>query len=131
MSLDVLIAQAEAWARDDPDPAAAAELRGLVERKAEAEVRDAFAGRLQFGTAGLRGVLGGGTNRMNRAVVRRTSLGFATLDEEHPKQGERREEQNPDIDKPAFGVLLAFLQLLLHVRVQLILHLDRRMLIAR
>ena len=77
MSLDELMAQAEAWAREDPDPDTASELRGLVERKAEAELRDAFAGRLQFGTAGLRGVIGPGPNRMNRAVVRQATAGLA------------------------------------------------------
>jgi phosphomannomutase len=77
LTLDDLTARAEAWARDDPDPDAARELRGLIERKAEAELRDAFAGRLQFGTAGLRGVIGPGPNRMNRAVVRQATAGLA------------------------------------------------------
>src|SRR5260221_12833911 len=49
----------------------------MVEPKAEADVRDAFAGRLQFGTAGLRGVIGPGRNRMNRAVVRQATAGLA------------------------------------------------------
>ena len=66
MSLDDLFARAEAWARDDPDPGTAAELRGLVASRAAAELKDAFAGRLQFGTAGLRGIIGPGPNRMNR-----------------------------------------------------------------
>jgi phosphomannomutase len=77
LSLDELIAQAEAWARGDPDPDTAAEARGLVERRAEAELRDAFGGRLQFGTAGLRGLIGPGRNRMNRAVVRQATAGLA------------------------------------------------------
>ncbi len=77
MSLDDLFAQAEAWARDDPDPATAAELRGLGARHAAAELQDAFAGRLQFGTAGLRGIIGPGPNRMNRAVVRQATAGLA------------------------------------------------------
>lgn len=76
-ALEELIGRAEAWARDDPDPASAAELRGLVERRAEADLRDAFAGRLEFGTAGLRGVIGPGPNRMNRAVVRQATAGLA------------------------------------------------------
>jgi phosphomannomutase len=77
LNLDELIGQAEAWARDDPDPDTAAEVRRLVEGKAEAELRDAFAGRLQFGTAGLRGVIGPGRNRMNRAVVRQATAALA------------------------------------------------------
>ena len=38
---------------------------------------DRFAGSLEFGTAGLRGILGAGPNRMNRAVILRTTLGLA------------------------------------------------------
>jgi len=77
VSLEDLFARAEAWARDDPDPGTAAELRGLMARRAAAELGDAFAGRLQFGTAGLRGIIGPGPNRINRAVVRQATAGLA------------------------------------------------------
>ena len=43
----------------------------------EAEIRDRFAVSLQFGTAGLRGTLGAGTNRMNIWVVRQATQGLA------------------------------------------------------
>jgi phosphomannomutase len=69
--------QAEAWRRDDPDPETARELERLVAAGDQAGLRDRFAGALEFGTAGLRGVLGAGPNRMNRAVVRRTTAGLA------------------------------------------------------
>ena len=77
MSLDDLFARAETWARDDPDPGTAAEVRALLARRAAAELQDAFAGRLQFGTAGLRGIIGPGPNRMNRAMVRQATGGLA------------------------------------------------------
>ncbi|PFG15875.1 phosphomannomutase [Propionicimonas paludicola] len=73
----------QAWLRDDPDPATAAELRGLLERAeagdaaAEAELSSAFAGRLEFGTAGLRGRLGPGPARMNRVLVSQAAAGLA------------------------------------------------------
>ncbi|MBV9096377.1 MAG: phospho-sugar mutase [Streptosporangiaceae bacterium] len=66
----------EGWIAEDPDPGDRAELRELLDRAsaglpgAEAELRDRFAGRLTFGTAGLRGAVAAGPNRMNRAVVK-------------------------------------------------------------
>jgi phosphomannomutase len=70
-------AKAEAWLREDPDPATVEELRGVLARGDLADLSDRFLGDLEFGTAGLRGVLGAGPNRMNRAVVRRTTAGLA------------------------------------------------------
>jgi phosphomannomutase len=78
-----LIDTARAWLSEDPDPATAAELEALI-AKTEAgdadaadELADAFDGTLQFGTAGLRGRLGPGSNRMNRIVVARAAAGLA------------------------------------------------------
>lgn len=65
---------AEAWIADDPDPATRAELTALLDD--EAALSDRFSGLLDFGTAGLRGALGAGPNRMNRVVVRRVAAGL-------------------------------------------------------
>ena len=70
-------AQAEVWLAADPDPVTRAELSGLLEAADVTGLRDRFADPLQFGTAGLRGALGAGPARMNRAVVRRTTAGVA------------------------------------------------------
>jgi len=72
-------AAAEAWLADDPDERDRAELRGLLDAGpgAAAELADRFRGRLTFGTAGLRGVVGAGPNRMNRAVVRAATAALA------------------------------------------------------
>jgi phosphomannomutase len=72
-----LRASASSWLADDPDPSTRAELAGLLEAGDAAAVADRFAGRLTFGTAGLRGVMRAGPNGMNRAVVRRTAAGLA------------------------------------------------------
>jgi len=69
--------RARAWRQADPDPETAAEVDRLLEARDEAGLSDRFSGALEFGTAGLRGVLGAGPNRMNRAVVRRTTAGLA------------------------------------------------------
>ncbi|HEY2879881.1 MAG TPA: phospho-sugar mutase [Nocardioides sp.] len=72
-----LIERARAWAADDPDPTTRAELEALLEQGETAELADRFDGTLEFGTAGLRGELGAGSNRMNRVVVTRTAAGLA------------------------------------------------------
>jgi phosphomannomutase len=67
------------WIADDPDPATRDELLRLLAQPdpAATDLGDRFAGLLQFGTAGLRGVIGAGPNRMNRAVVARATWGVA------------------------------------------------------
>ncbi|MGH7439397.1 MAG: phospho-sugar mutase [Polyangiaceae bacterium] len=73
-----LRAEAKRWIEGDPDPVTRAELQELLARPAAAaDLADRFAGELEFGTAGLRGVLGAGPNRMNRAVVARATWGLA------------------------------------------------------
>lgn len=67
---------AREWIEDDPDPATAAELQALLDSEDWDALADRFDGLLQFGTAGLRGALGGGPNRMNRAVVIRAAKGL-------------------------------------------------------
>jgi phosphomannomutase len=64
------------WLRRDPDPETRRELTTLVEQNDKAELERRFKARLEFGTAGLRGFLGAGPNRMNRLVIRETTAGL-------------------------------------------------------
>ncbi|WP_295895300.1 phospho-sugar mutase [uncultured Vibrio sp.] len=64
------------WLERDPDPRTREELQYLIDEKMHDELDDRFRTRLKFGTAGLRGKVGCGPNRMNRLVVQQTATGL-------------------------------------------------------
>ncbi|MFS1891104.1 phospho-sugar mutase [Vibrio lentus] len=64
------------WLARDPDPRTREELQHLIDKKMHAELEDRFTQRLEFGTAGLRGKVGCGPNRMNRLVIQETATGL-------------------------------------------------------
>ncbi len=78
-----VLAQAREWLANDPDPISRDELQELIaaveggDPDAAADLADRFDGTLEFGTAGLRGAVGAGPNRMNRVVVSRAAAGLA------------------------------------------------------
>lgn len=92
-----LLEEARRWLAQDPDPDTRAELSALIAREdlsdreslealegpgaleALADLEDRFGAKLEFGTAGLRGELGAGPNRMNRVTVMRAAAGLAAV----------------------------------------------------
>ncbi|AYG05412.1 phospho-sugar mutase [Gryllotalpicola protaetiae] len=81
--MDAVLDAARAWAAQDPDAETHAELETLIARAAAgeetavAELHNRFDERLAFGTAGLRGELAAGSNRMNRVLVTQAAAGLA------------------------------------------------------
>lgn len=104
---DDLARRVRDWIADDPDPQTRHELAALAEaaegpdpgsaRAAAEDLVDRFAGDLEFGTAGLRGALGGGPNRMNLAVVLRAAAGIVSW-----------VRDSAGADAPARGVAVCF-----------------------
>lgn len=77
-----LSARVQSWIEQDPDPVTSAQLTDLFQaaqsdNSALSELQDAFSAPLEFGTAGLRGALGAGPNRMNRVTVLQAASGLA------------------------------------------------------
>ena len=100
------VAAARAWLAQDPDPETRAELEQLLaaaddgDADAAADLADRFGARLAFGTAGLRGELGAGSNRMNRVLVAQAAAGFAAFLRERAGLGET---DPADVDTDADG----------------------------
>lgn len=74
-----LVRRARQWLAQDPDPDTRAELSTLLETGDLPALRDRFQAKLEFGTAGLRGELGAGPDRMNRVTVMRAAAGLARV----------------------------------------------------
>ncbi|MEZ9398483.1 phospho-sugar mutase [Vibrio splendidus] len=71
------------WLARDPDPRTREELQYLIDEGMHDEIEDRFIQRLEFGTAGLRGKVGCGPNRMNRLVIQETATGLGHYLIEH------------------------------------------------
>ena len=89
-----LIAAASAWADQDPDFETRGELEELIDKRDVEALASRFDGRLEFGTAGLRGELGAGSNRMNRVLVAQAAAGIAQFLLTTP-------EFNSDVEPPS------------------------------
>lgn len=75
------------WLNGGYDAATKAEIERLMEENPQ-EIVDAFYTNLSFGTAGMRGIIGVGTNRMNPYTVRAATQALANYINKQPKQAQ-------------------------------------------
>ncbi|MCH8561401.1 phospho-sugar mutase [Nesterenkonia sp. DZ6] len=98
-----LIFAVRRWIDQDPDAGTRSKLQQLLQRaedsdaSATAELQRLFAGRLAFGTAGLRAELGPGPLRMNRLVVRQTAAGMLSYAEEQLAKAQQQADNPQDL----------------------------------
>jgi phosphomannomutase len=85
-----LYERALAWAAEDADAADAAQLEAWVRAGDIPALRACMSSHVQFGTAGLRGIVGPGSNAMNGSVVRKASLALARYLQKHVKGAKER-----------------------------------------
>ena len=72
------VAKAQKWIESPVfDAETKAEVQALLDKEDKTELVDAFYQNLEFGTGGLRGIMGAGTNRMNKYIVGMATQGFA------------------------------------------------------
>lgn len=77
MDSATILSYAKQYIAEETDPTFAKEVEALIAKNDEKELFDRFYRRLEFGTGGLRGIIGGGTNRMNPTVIKKATQGLA------------------------------------------------------
>ncbi|MCG9677673.1 phospho-sugar mutase [Vibrio sp. Isolate24] len=85
-----MMEQVTRWLKKDPDPRTREELQRLIDEEQYQELTDRFSQRLEFGTAGLRGKVGCGPNRMNRLVIQETAAGLGHYLTQQVQDAEKR-----------------------------------------
>ena len=70
-------AEAQKWLSPAFDAETQAEVKAMLDAEDKTALIDAFYQNLEFGTGGLRGIMGAGTNRMNKYIVGMATQGFA------------------------------------------------------
>ena len=75
--LKQVMATAEVWTKEPFDAETRAQVKAMMEADDKTELLDSFYRTLEFGTGGLRGIMGPGTNRMNKYIVAQATQGYA------------------------------------------------------
>jgi len=75
--LKQILATAQTWLDGNYDEETKAQVKRMMEAEDKTELIDSFYRTLEFGTGGLRGIMGPGTNRMNKYIVAQATQGYA------------------------------------------------------
>lgn len=85
--LKQIMATAQTWLDGNYDAETKAQVKAMMEAEDKTELIDSFYRTLEFGTGGLRGIMGPGTNRMNKYVVAQATQGYANYLNKVAKEG--------------------------------------------
>ena len=77
MDSKTILTYAKQYIAEETDSSFIQEVESLIAKNDEKELFDRFYRQLEFGTGGLRGIIGGGTNRMNPTVIKKATQGLA------------------------------------------------------
>ena len=75
--LKQVMATAEVWTKEPFDAETRAQVKAMINAEDKTDLIDSFYRTLEFGTGGLRGIMGPGTNRMNKYIVAQATQGYA------------------------------------------------------
>ena len=75
--LKQVMATAEVWTKEPFDAETRAQVQAMINAEDKTDLIDSFYRTLEFGTGGLRGIMGPGTNRMNKYIVAQATQGYA------------------------------------------------------
>ena len=92
--LKQVMAVAEVWTKEPFDAETRAQVKAMMEAEDKTELIDAFYRNLEFGTGGLRGIMGPGTNRMNKYIVAMATQGYANYLLKVQREGGFKNVQN-------------------------------------
>lgn len=80
-----ILSKAQIWAKDNAfDASFREEIQGLIDAKNDDELTDRFYKDMEFGTGGMRGIIGAGSNRMNKYTIRKATQGLADYINQNP-----------------------------------------------
>ena len=95
--LKQVMAVAEVWTREPFDAETRAQVKAMMEAEDKTELIDSFYRTLEFGTGGLRGIMGPGTNRMNKYIVAQATQGYANYLLKVQREGGFKNVQNGQV----------------------------------